>query len=93
MEIDVYALKRMITRRNTTLEGLASYIGIDRSTLYRKLRGGGGSLTVEEANRAAEYLGLSPEETVHIFLKPGFDSRRKRARRTYTMLSPHENLN
>ena len=69
MEIDVYALKRKIAEKNTTLEGVASYLGIDRSTLYRKLRDGGRGVTVREAQLMASCLGLSLEETICIFWK------------------------
>lgn len=65
--IDTKALKQIIIRKNTTMEGLAYYLGIDRSTLYRKLRDGGSGLTVREARLISSFLELSFEEVLHIF--------------------------
>lgn len=67
LEIDIVALKRKIAERNTTMEGVALFLGIDRSTLYRKLRDGGCGITVCEAHMIASFLGLSYEETIRIF--------------------------
>lgn len=81
MEIDVAALKRMIAEKNTTMEGMALFLGIDRSTLYRKLRDGGGGITVHDAHMIASFLGLSDHETIRIFWsagkKPDANHRRK----------------
>lgn len=50
-----------------TPEKLASAIGIDTSTIYRKLSIGGGSFTVGEADRIANTLKLSCNEAMAIF--------------------------
>ncbi len=67
IDVDTKELKRLIAEKNTTLEGVASHLGMDRSTLYRKLRDGGGGITLRDAQRTASLLGLSYEETIRIF--------------------------
>lgn len=77
VEIDTDALKRRIIQKNTTMEGLAYYMGIDRSTLYRKLRDGGCGITVHEARLISSFLELSFEETLRIFWNPGSSKKEK----------------
>lgn len=69
MEIDVAELKRMIVEKNTTLDAVAKILDINRSTLYRKLRGDARGITVKEAQSIALYLGLSTDEVLNIFWK------------------------
>ncbi len=42
-------------------------LGIDRSTLYRKLKRGKTGLTVYDAQKIASFLGLSLDESLAIF--------------------------
>lgn len=67
LDIDVRSLKRRIAERNTTMEGMAMFLGIDRSTLYRKLQNGGAGVTVCEAKKMSRYLGLTYEESIRMF--------------------------
>ncbi len=60
-------LKRKIAEHNTTLEAVAHTIGVNRSTLYRKLRSGGNRLTVSEASKISKFLNLQPEESFDLF--------------------------
>lgn len=78
VEIDTDALKRKIIQKNTTMEGLAYYLGIDRSTLYRKLRDGGCGITVHEARLMSSFLELSFEETLRIFWNTGCSSKKEK---------------
>lgn len=78
LEIDVAALKRKVAEQNTTMEGMALFLGIDRSTLYRKLRDGGGGITVHDAHMIASFLGLSDDETIRIFWSRMGSTRRDR---------------
>ena len=55
-------IKQKIIEQNTTQEALATAMGIDRSTLYRKLKGGVSSLTLGETKIIFEYLNFSNEE-------------------------------
>ncbi len=60
-------LKQKIVEKNTTQEALAMALGIDRSTLYRKMKGGISSLTLGEAKKITEFLGLSESEASYVF--------------------------
>lgn len=60
-------LKRMIVEKNTTQEAVASVLGMDRSTLYRKTKGGLSSLTLREVRAITDYLRLSEAEARKLF--------------------------
>lgn len=60
-------LKQKIVERNTTQEALAMALGMDRSTLYRKMKGGISSLTLGEAKKISKFLGLSEKEASYVF--------------------------
>lgn len=60
-------LKRKIMEQNTTLEAVAQTIGVNRSTLYRKLRSGGKKLTVSEAFKISQFLKMKPKESFDLF--------------------------
>ena len=60
-------LKEKIVEKNTTQEALAMALGIDRSTLYRKMKGGLAYLTLSEAEKISKYLGLSEKEAFNVF--------------------------
>ena len=60
-------LKRRVAEQNTTLEALAHTLGDNRSTLYRKLRNGGQTLTVSEASKISQFLKMQPEECIALF--------------------------
>lgn len=79
MEIDVAALKRTIASKNTTLDAVAGILGIDRSTLYRKLRGDARGITLKEAQKISDYLELDICETIRIFWKRNGTDMQKRA--------------
>lgn len=59
--------KRTVAQKNTTLEAVALALGIDRSTLYRKTKGGLSSLTLGEAKRITKFLRLSEAEATELF--------------------------
>lgn len=79
MEIDVAELKRMVVMKNTTLDAVADVLKIDRSTLYRKLRGDARGITVREAQMISAYLDLSVDEMLNIFWKRHGADMRKRS--------------
>ncbi len=60
-------LKRKIMEQNTTLEAVAQTIGVNRSTLYRKLRSGGKTLTVSEVFKISQFLNVPPKEIFDLF--------------------------
>lgn len=64
--MNVKMLKDKISERGMNVETLAAKIGIDRSTMYRKLNFDI-STTVAEAIRIKDALGLTNEEARSIF--------------------------
>lgn len=67
MVVNVNKLRGKIIERGMNVEALAEAIGIDRSTLYRKMSCGGDTMLVKDANNIVEALGLSADEAVSIF--------------------------
>lgn len=65
--MDIKKLKGKITEKGMNVETLASLIGVDRSSLYRKLNEFE-KIKIGEARKMKEVLGLSDEEATSIFL-------------------------
>lgn len=59
-------LKAKIIERGLNVESFASLIGMDRSSLYRKLNNSQ-KITIEEATRIKETLEMTNEEASAIF--------------------------
>ena len=64
--VDVSKLKGKIVEHNTTQEELASKIGIDKSTFYRKMKQNG-NFSIKEVNLIVSTLNLSKDEAMSIF--------------------------
>lgn len=60
-------LKGKIVENGTNVEAVADFIGIDRSSMYRKLNNFD-KITVGEAIKLKECLHLTDEEAIEIFL-------------------------
>lgn len=65
--INVNKLKGKIVEKGITVGILAKEIGIDQSTLYRKLKKNGDDITIKEANLIMKTLNLTIEEANEIF--------------------------
>lgn len=65
--INVNKLRGRIVEKGFSVASLAAKLGMDKATLYRKLGSGGKSMTVQDANRIVEALGLSADEATSIF--------------------------
>lgn len=50
-----------------SVEGMADRLGINRSTMYRKISEKGEAFTVREVNRMINVLHLTPEDAFSIF--------------------------
>lgn len=61
-------LKEKIAAANLTQDSLAIKIGMNLSTLYRKIKGGGEGFTVGEIHRLVDELHLSDKDAQAIFL-------------------------
>lgn len=66
MRINIEQLNERILKSGTTKEALADEIGVDRSTLYRRLKNG--TLRIGDVHRMCDVLNLSAEEAISIFL-------------------------
>ena len=65
--VKVNYLKARLVERNMSIGDLAEQIGVDRSTLYRKLNDNGAGLLIGEVNAIVRVLGLSAREASDIF--------------------------
>lgn len=55
-------------KKNKTISDIATYVGIDRSTFYRKLNGETKSgFSIKEVNAIVSYLGLTKKQASDIF--------------------------
>lgn len=67
--MNVNKLRAKIVENGINVTILAEKMGINRSTLYRKINSQGQSLTVKEANLIVKILNLSEEDAMDIFFK------------------------
>lgn len=65
--MNIPKLKGKIVEKNMNVESLAVLIGVDRSSLYRKLNNAE-KITIGEALRMKEALQMSDTEAYEIFL-------------------------
>ena len=66
-KVNVNLLKARLVERGMNFADLAKLMGINRSTLYRKLKNGGKNLLIGEANAIVQGLGLSAQDAMLIF--------------------------
>lgn len=65
--VNVNKLKGKIVENDLSVEQLSAKIGVNASTIYRKMASGGESFTIEEATSIKNCLNLSEEEAMAIF--------------------------
>ena len=65
--VNINKLRGKITERGLNIEYIAKEIGIDRSTMYRKLEDSGEKITIKEASIISTILCLTPNEVNSIF--------------------------
>lgn len=65
--VNINKLKGKIIENGLTVETLADKIGIDRSTLYRRISSEGGDFSIKEADKIVSILGLTCEDANAIF--------------------------
>ena len=65
--VNVDKLRGIMKGRRVSVEELAAAIGIDSSTLYRRLADGGETFTIKEVNAIVEYLELDIATAMAIF--------------------------
>lgn len=67
MLVNVNKIHGRIKELKTNIVEVAGKMGIDKSTLYRKLANNGAGLTVKDAQMLVEILQLTDEEALLIF--------------------------
>lgn len=65
--MNIRKLKAAMVERGINTAQLADRIGVNRSTLYRRIATQGRGFTIGEAESIASVLGLSPAESTAIF--------------------------
>ena len=65
--VNVNLLKAKLVERGLNLTNLAEMIGIDRATMYRKLKDNGAGLLIGEVNSIVKVLNLTVKEASEIF--------------------------
>ena len=65
--MNIQKLKGKMVEKGYSVDALALKIGVDRSTLYRKLNKGE-NITLKEAGKIKTALNLSDEDAAVIFL-------------------------
>jgi transcriptional regulator with XRE-family HTH domain len=65
--VNTNKLKGKIAEKGITLEKLAFLIGIDKSTMSRKMKNGGEGFSIKQANDIVNALGMSNAEATDIF--------------------------
>lgn len=65
--VNIDKLRGKIVERRMTVESIATAVNLNASTLYRRLSGGGGSFTIDEADKIASALNLTADELNQIF--------------------------
>ena len=65
--VNINKLKGKVVEQGMTIEELARKIGVNKSTLYRKIRNKGETFTIKEANLICKALNLSGQEATAIF--------------------------
>lgn len=65
--VNVDKLKGKMVERRMSVEDVAVAIGLNVSTLYRRLNNGGNTFTIEEADKIAKLLDLTADELNKIF--------------------------
>ena len=69
MAVDIQKLKGRIVEKSKNVNEVAKEIGIDKSTLYRKIKTNGSTLTIKEVTAIAECLELNYDDIKAIFFK------------------------
>ena len=64
--VNTHLLRDKIDDRRTTVSEVATKMGVDKATLYRRMANGE-TFTIGEVSKITEILNLSHEEAVSIF--------------------------
>lgn len=70
--VDINKMKGKIVEKGWNIDRLAKEIGMNRSTLYRKMNSNGTEFTIREADMIATVLGLTYDDINAIFFSHNF---------------------
>lgn len=79
MQVNIPMLRGKIAESGMKKSYLASSIGIDNSTFYRKMKSNGGTFTVEQMQKLISLLKLSKEDAYAIFFIENYQKCEKRS--------------
>jgi len=65
--VDIKKLKAAIVEKGFTIGEVASAVNLSQATLYRRLRGDGGSFSLRDVAKISAFLGLNTERINEIF--------------------------
>lgn len=65
--VNINKLRGKMVECGINMEQMADEIGVDRSTMYRKMNQEGNNISIKEASIMAKKLGLSYDEVNDIF--------------------------
>lgn len=68
--VNVKKLRGKMVECGINMEQMANAIGVDKSTIYRKMNKEGNNISIKEASIMAKKLGLSYAEVNDIFFDP-----------------------
>ena len=67
--VNVNKLKGKIVEQNLSVEKLAELMGINKSTIYRKIANDGSDFSIDEVDSMIKILNLSADDVISIFFK------------------------
>lgn len=65
--VNISKLKGKLTELGMNVSSLGEKMGYDKSSIYRRFKDGGASMSIADVNNIIKILGLSKEEAVSIF--------------------------
>lgn len=65
--VNINKLRGKMVECGMNMEQMAEVIGVDKSTMYRKMNKNGNNISIKEASLMAQTLGLSYSEVNDIF--------------------------
>ncbi|WP_419024344.1 hypothetical protein [Emergencia sp.] len=65
--VDIERIREKLAIQDKTMQELADFVGVHLSTLYRKFENHGEGLSLKEASKIKQFLGLSKNEAEEIF--------------------------
>lgn len=65
--VNIQRLKGKIVEEGLTQKDLAKFIGIDRSTFYRKIKDKGRTFNIDEVSKIISTLNLNNADAIDIF--------------------------